>query len=270
MGSTSTASTSRAPRRAAAIERIPEPEPTSSTRAGPPSAAPPASRPRSASDSSVARQSRVVGWRPGAERHPRVEREDHVVRLAAVAPPGRPDHDPPADPQHREVRLPRVRPVLLVDHAAGEFADGPQPEGLEVAQLALRPGDGGADGGGVQERQVRADQRRGAPGPPGRPAPPRPARTRAPRTSRRARRGTGSRRRPRRPRGPRRRPAPASRRACAAAAARSIPASGPAATTGPASRAARGPRRSRRPPSRTPRAARAGAWRAWSARRRWR
>ena len=44
--------------------RIPDPDPTSSTRAGPPPALPPARSPRSASDSSAARHSRVVGWRP--------------------------------------------------------------------------------------------------------------------------------------------------------------------------------------------------------------
>src|SRR6185369_9761157 len=57
IGSVSTPRTDAAPSRAAAIARIPEPQPTSRTRAAP-------SRPRSATSSSAARHSRVVGRRP--------------------------------------------------------------------------------------------------------------------------------------------------------------------------------------------------------------
>ena len=141
---------------------------------------------------------------PGPEGHARVEREDHVARLAVVAPPRRADHDPAADPQHREVRLPRVRPIGLLHDACVEVADRPQPEGLEVAEVALRSGHRGArrprrraTGGG----RARAPVGRGRRAPP---APRRRARTPARRSSRRARPGTGSRTRPRPPRGRRR------------------------------------------------------------------
>ena len=218
---------------------------------------------------------------PGPERHARVQREDHVVGLAAVAPPRRPDHDPPPDPQHREVRLPGVRPVRLVDDAGREVADRAQPERLEVAEVALRPGDG-------LDEPPRDRGSGGAPGPspagrgpPSPPGPPRPARTPAPRWSRRGRRATGSRTRPRPPRGRRRRRAPARRPGwrppprgrCPPAVRpgrRRIRLPGPRPVTGPASRAARARRPSRPSPSRTPRAARAGAWRASWGRRRWR
>ena len=77
---------------------------------------------------------------------PGIEREDHVVGLPAVPSPRGPDDDALADPQHREVRLPGVRPVRLVDQAGGEVPDGPQAEGLEVAELAVRLRDGVAHG----------------------------------------------------------------------------------------------------------------------------
>ncbi len=57
MGSMSTPTTRAAPKRAAATDRMPEPQPTSMTDA-------PSSRPASASRSRPTRQSRVVGWRP--------------------------------------------------------------------------------------------------------------------------------------------------------------------------------------------------------------
>ena len=93
------------------MARIPEPQPTSRTRA-PPSA------PRSASASTAARHSRVVGWRPVPNAIPGIEREDDVVGRAPVAAPRRPDDQPPADAHDREVRLPGLGPVRLVDDAA--------------------------------------------------------------------------------------------------------------------------------------------------------
>ena len=57
IGSVSTPRASAAPSLTAAMARMPEPQPTSSTRA-------PSMAPSSASDSSAARHSRVVGWRP--------------------------------------------------------------------------------------------------------------------------------------------------------------------------------------------------------------
>ena len=72
----------------------------------------------------------------GAEGHARVERDDDVVGVGVDVAPGRPDDEPPADAQHREVLLPGVRPVLLVDRPRRQLADGAQPEGLEVAEVA--------------------------------------------------------------------------------------------------------------------------------------
>ena len=46
----------------------------------------------------------------GPEGHARVEREDDVVRTAAVATPRRPDHQPAADAHDREVAPSRPRP----------------------------------------------------------------------------------------------------------------------------------------------------------------
>ena len=74
----------------------------------------------------------------GPERHPRIEREDDVVRRAPMAPPGRPDDEPPADPQDREVGLPGLGPVGLVDEPGPQLADRPQPERLEVARAPRR------------------------------------------------------------------------------------------------------------------------------------
>ena len=73
IGSVSRPSASRAPSLTAAIARIPEPQPTSRTRA-------PSRAPRSASDSTPARQRRVVGWSPVPNAIPGIEGEDDVVR----------------------------------------------------------------------------------------------------------------------------------------------------------------------------------------------
>ena len=122
-----------APSRAAAIERIPEPQPTSRTsrasrqeRRGRPSLR---ARRGTAASSGGARSRRPCRGRARGRRRPAAR---------AMAAPGRPDHDPPPDAEHREVRLPGVGPVRLVDDARLEVADRPQPEGLEVAEAAVR------------------------------------------------------------------------------------------------------------------------------------
>ena len=58
------------------------------------------------------------------------------------------------------MRLPGVGPVGLLDEPRLEVADRPQPERLEMAEVALRPLDGGANRRDVDDRQVRPDQRR--------------------------------------------------------------------------------------------------------------
>ena len=73
IGSVSTPSADAAPSRTAAIARIPEPHPTSRTRA-------PASAPRSASGLGRREAEPRRRVEAGPERHPRVEREDDVVR----------------------------------------------------------------------------------------------------------------------------------------------------------------------------------------------
>ncbi len=82
---------------------------------------------------------------PGPERHPGVERDDDVVGRPAMASPGRPDHEPAPDPEDREVGLPGVGPVLLVDDPRLERADRAQAERAEMAERDLgarrrRPG----------------------------------------------------------------------------------------------------------------------------------
>jgi hypothetical protein len=54
---------------------------------------------------------------PGAKRHARVEAEHDIAWRREMLAPGRPDHCPPADAHDREVLLPRLCPVLLVDDA---------------------------------------------------------------------------------------------------------------------------------------------------------
>ena len=96
---------------------------------------------------------------PGPEGHPRVQRQDHVVRLPPVAPPGGPDDDAPADPEHRKVRLPGVGPVGLEDDGGGQVPDRPHAEGLEMAEIPVHPCDGLANRGDIEDRQVGADHR---------------------------------------------------------------------------------------------------------------
>ncbi len=133
------------------------------------------------------------GMQAGPERHPRVEREDHVVRPGPVAPPRRPDDDPPADPEDREERFPGIGPIRLVDDARPDLADGPQAERLEVTERHRGLGGPPFRCSRIPRREVGADRR----GPGGiRLVPPtlrRRARTPARRPRRRARPARGSR-----------------------------------------------------------------------------
>ena len=97
---------------------------------------------------------------PGPERHPRIEREDDVAGLAAMAPPGRPDDQTSPDAQDREVRLPGFGPVGLVDDPDPQLADRTQAERLEVAERLGHVGRGAVGGRSVASRQVGADDGR--------------------------------------------------------------------------------------------------------------
>ena len=67
----------------------------------------------------------------------------------------------PADAQHREVLLPGLGPVLLVDEARLELADVAQLERLQMAEVAPRRLDGArVDGGRIIGRDVAADDGR--------------------------------------------------------------------------------------------------------------
>ena len=77
-----------------------------------------------------------------------------------VVAPGRPDDDPAPDPHHREVRLPRLGPVGLVDDPRRQLADRAKSERLEMAERL-----GGLGGGPLRRRRiagrdVRPDGRR--------------------------------------------------------------------------------------------------------------
>ena len=153
IGSVSTPRAVAAPSRTAAIARIPRAAPdVEDARAG--------ERPRSASASSAGQAQPRRRVQAGPERHPRVEGEDDVVRPRSVPAPGRPDDDPPTDAQHREVRLPGVGPVRLVDDARPELADRPQPERLEMAERLGHLRDGPSAAAAVARGHVGADDRR--------------------------------------------------------------------------------------------------------------
>ena len=107
VGSTSTASTVAAPSLAAASERMPEPQPTSSTRAPG----------RTASLQRLEAHARRLVL-AGAERHAGVERDARRRRArASYVAPRRDDDDALAVALDVEVLLPRLRPVLLRDVA---------------------------------------------------------------------------------------------------------------------------------------------------------
>ena len=63
------------------------------------------------------------GVQPGAEGHPGSSARTTSSGRRVVLAPRRPDHQPPADAQHREVLLPGLGPVLLVDNARRQLAD---------------------------------------------------------------------------------------------------------------------------------------------------
>ena len=98
--------------------------------------------PSSAQRSMPARHSRVVGCSPVPKAMPGSSARTTSPGCGPVAPPGRPDDQPPADAQHREVLLPGRGPILLVDRPHLEVADGPQPERLEMAQVPGHRSDG--------------------------------------------------------------------------------------------------------------------------------
>jgi len=77
-----------------------------------------------------------------------------------MAPPGRADDDPPPDPQHREVRLPRIGPVRLVDQAGPDLADRAQTERLEMAERLGGLGHPALRGSRITRGQVGPDRRR--------------------------------------------------------------------------------------------------------------
>ena len=58
------------------------------------------------------------------------------------------------------MRLPRLRPVRLVDDAGPQLADRPQPERLEVTERLGGLGDGPVGRRAVAGGHVRADDRR--------------------------------------------------------------------------------------------------------------
>ena len=121
-----------APSRIAAIARIPEPHPTSRTRA--PASASRGRRPPRA------RRGRAASSGAGRSRTPCPGRaRGRLVGGGLVAAPRRADDQPAADPQHREVRLPGIGPVGLVDDPRPQLADRPQPERLQVAERVGDP-----------------------------------------------------------------------------------------------------------------------------------
>src|SRR3989442_9008918 len=75
----------------------------------------------------------------GAERHARVERDGDGMGRARIRP-GR-AHEESADADRRDCRLPSLEPVLVLDFANGELADGSQTEGLEVPERIACVGD---------------------------------------------------------------------------------------------------------------------------------
>ena len=119
----------------------PRRSPGSRTRSPRRAPGPDVQRAASASPSSAARHSRVVGWSPVPKAIPGSSASTTSPGCALVAPPRRPDHDPPADPQDREVRLPGVRPVGLVRRRAPSSSPiGRSPNAWRWPSVALGAG----------------------------------------------------------------------------------------------------------------------------------
>ena len=116
--------------------------------------------PASARRSTPARHSRVVGWRPVPNAIP--------GSSASTTSPGRRRWRRQVGrmTMRRPIRstgkcvLPRLGPVGLAHDAPLELADRPQPEGLQVAEGRVGPGDGRLDRVAVRGLQVGAHDRR--------------------------------------------------------------------------------------------------------------
>ena len=96
----------------------------------------------------------------GPERHPGIECQDDIARSSPVASPGRADDETSSDPHHREVRLPGVSPVGLLDQPGPELPDRAQPERLEVAERLRHLGDRSSRDGPVARRHIGPDDGR--------------------------------------------------------------------------------------------------------------
>ena len=149
--------------------------------------------PSSASVSTAARHSRVVGWRPVPNAIPGSRARTTSSGWPPMAAPRRADDQPPPDAHDREVGLPRLGPVRLVDDARAKLADGSQPERLKMPERRGHLGHGA-----IRRRPDHGPGCRHGPSPAGwdrrgRQAPPRRGRKPARRTSRRARPARGSR-----------------------------------------------------------------------------
>ena len=62
---------------------------------------------------------------PSAERHSGVDGDDHVILSRLIRPPCRHYNRPRPDPEHVEVLLPRILPLLLLDHTDAKLRDVP-------------------------------------------------------------------------------------------------------------------------------------------------
>ena len=74
----------------------------------------------------------------GPECHPGIESDDDIAGPRAMAPPRWPDHEAASEAQHREVGLPGLGPVRLMDEPGRQLADRSKAEGLEMAQRLAR------------------------------------------------------------------------------------------------------------------------------------
>jgi hypothetical protein len=96
----------------------------------------------------------------GAEGPAGVELDDDLVGARPVRTPRRLDDEPLANRQDRKVFLPGLGPVGLMNGPRAEFADGSQPECLEVAERLLGSADRRRGRAVVARRDIGADDRR--------------------------------------------------------------------------------------------------------------